>query len=104
MFTFKLIQTDGTPTDPPQFVTAVPNWHKGDTFLLRREEDDGAAGEADVVEAVEVENRHALLMLDRGQGRFLDEREGPESWRVDRRAVGVAEGRRRHGRALALSR
>jgi hypothetical protein len=35
MFTFRLIQTDGTPADPPQFVTAVPNWHEGNTFLLR---------------------------------------------------------------------
>jgi hypothetical protein len=35
MFTFKLIQTDGSPADPPQFVTAVPNWHEGDTFLLQ---------------------------------------------------------------------
>lgn len=35
MFTFKLIHTDGTPAEPPQFVTAVPNWQEGDTFLLR---------------------------------------------------------------------
>jgi hypothetical protein len=35
MFTFKLIQPDGTPADPPQFVTAVPNWSQGQTFLLR---------------------------------------------------------------------
>lgn len=35
MFTFKLISDDGTPFDPPTFVTAVPNWHEGDTFMLR---------------------------------------------------------------------
>lgn len=35
MFTFELRNEDGTPADPPTFVTAVPNWHAGDTFLLR---------------------------------------------------------------------
>ena len=35
MFTFKLIQTDGKPAEPPQFVTAVPNWHEGDSVLIR---------------------------------------------------------------------
>jgi hypothetical protein len=35
MFTFKLVQPDGSPAEQPTFVTAVPDWHEGDTFLLR---------------------------------------------------------------------
>jgi hypothetical protein len=35
MFTFALVNEDGTRADPPRFVTAVPNWKPGDTFLLR---------------------------------------------------------------------
>lgn len=35
MFTFELIKTDGTLADPPQFVTVIPNWHEGETFMLR---------------------------------------------------------------------
>lgn len=35
MFTYRLILEDGSPFDPPEFVTAVPNWKEGETFLLR---------------------------------------------------------------------
>jgi hypothetical protein len=35
MFTFNLIRADGTTVDPPTFVTAVPSWREGETFLLR---------------------------------------------------------------------
>jgi hypothetical protein len=35
MFRFLLRLPDGRPPDPaPGFVTAVPNWNVGDTFLL----------------------------------------------------------------------
>jgi hypothetical protein len=33
-FTFKLMQEDGTPADPPKLHTAVPNWSPGDTITL----------------------------------------------------------------------
>jgi len=35
VFTFALVNEDGTPADPATFVTAVPSWKAGDTFLLR---------------------------------------------------------------------
>jgi hypothetical protein len=35
MFTHKLVLEDGTPADPPMFVTAVPTWREGDTVLIR---------------------------------------------------------------------
>ena len=34
-FQYRLILKDGTPADPPQFVTATPTWHEGDTFTSR---------------------------------------------------------------------
>ena len=34
MFTFKLELDDGTPADPPTFITAVTNWKAGDTLGL----------------------------------------------------------------------
>jgi hypothetical protein len=34
-FTYKLVLEDGTPADPPTFVTAVPTWHEGDRVLIR---------------------------------------------------------------------
>jgi hypothetical protein len=30
MFTFQMRLLDGSPADPPQFVSAVPNWSVGD--------------------------------------------------------------------------
>jgi hypothetical protein len=34
MFTFRLISSDGTPVDPPQFVSSVPSWRAGETVLI----------------------------------------------------------------------
>jgi hypothetical protein len=34
MFTFRLLQEDGTPADPPTLKAAVPNWRAGDTIPL----------------------------------------------------------------------
>lgn len=34
-FTYKLVLEDGTPADPPTFVSAVPTWREGDTVLIR---------------------------------------------------------------------
>jgi hypothetical protein len=34
-FTYRLILKDGSPADPPQFVTATPVWKVGDSFMLR---------------------------------------------------------------------
>ncbi len=36
-FTFKLVQEDGAPADPPSLSTAVPTWHSGDTIPLGRD-------------------------------------------------------------------
>ena len=36
-FTFKLVQVDGTPADPPSLDTAVPTWRSGDTIALGRD-------------------------------------------------------------------
>jgi hypothetical protein len=36
-FTFKLVQTDGTPADPPTIRSAVPDMRPGDTIPLRRD-------------------------------------------------------------------
>ena len=36
-FTFKLVQEDGTPADPPTLETAVPTWRSGDTIPLGRD-------------------------------------------------------------------
>jgi hypothetical protein len=35
VFTYRLILKDESPADPPQFVTATPTWHEGDTFMSR---------------------------------------------------------------------
>jgi hypothetical protein len=35
-FTYKLVQEDGTPADPPTLATAVPTWRAGDTIPLGR--------------------------------------------------------------------
>jgi hypothetical protein len=35
VFTFHMILTDGTPADPPQFVSSEPNWKAGDHILIR---------------------------------------------------------------------
>jgi hypothetical protein len=32
-FCFALMLEDGEPADPPAFVTAIPTWNEGDTFL-----------------------------------------------------------------------
>jgi hypothetical protein len=34
-FQYRLILKDGTPADPPQFITATPQWREGDTFMSR---------------------------------------------------------------------
>jgi hypothetical protein len=34
MFTYRLILVDGTPADPPHFVSSVPNWRAGETVLI----------------------------------------------------------------------
>jgi hypothetical protein len=36
-FTFRLVQTDGTPVDPPTIRSAVPDMRPGDTIPLRRD-------------------------------------------------------------------
>jgi hypothetical protein len=41
LFTYRLILKDGAPADPPQFVTATPTWHVGDTFFTRPVEHSG---------------------------------------------------------------
>ena len=33
-FTFRLEHEDGTPADPPQLKTVVPNWEAGDKMSL----------------------------------------------------------------------
>ena len=35
VFTYRLILKDGSPADPPQFVTATPTWDEGDIFMSR---------------------------------------------------------------------
>ena len=35
MFTYRMILEDGTPADPPKFVTAVPTWREGNKVLIR---------------------------------------------------------------------
>jgi hypothetical protein len=35
LFTYRLILEDGSPLDPPQFVSAVPSWREGETFMIR---------------------------------------------------------------------
>ena len=35
MFTFKMVLADGSPADPPQFVSSVPNWKVGDVAMIR---------------------------------------------------------------------
>jgi hypothetical protein len=35
-FTYTLEYEDGSPAEPPTFVTAVPNWRTGDTIPLRK--------------------------------------------------------------------
>jgi hypothetical protein len=34
-FQYRLILKDGTPADPPQFITASPQRREGDTFMSR---------------------------------------------------------------------
>lgn len=34
-FTYELLLEDGTPADPPTFLSTVPTWHVGDTVLIR---------------------------------------------------------------------
>lgn len=35
MFTFRLLNPDGTPADKPTFRSSEPNWHVGDKVLIR---------------------------------------------------------------------
>jgi hypothetical protein len=35
--TFRMILGDGTPADPPRFVSTVPNWQVGDPVMVRAE-------------------------------------------------------------------
>ena len=35
MFRYACLLEDGEPVDPTVFVTAVPDWYVGDTFLTR---------------------------------------------------------------------
>jgi hypothetical protein len=34
-FTYKLVLEDGTPAEPPKFVSSEPNWHVGAKVLIR---------------------------------------------------------------------
>jgi hypothetical protein len=34
MFTFQMRLADGTPADPPQFVSSEPNWRTGDPVRI----------------------------------------------------------------------
>jgi hypothetical protein len=36
-FTFKLMQADGTPADPPSMQSTVTNWRVGETIPLGRD-------------------------------------------------------------------
>jgi hypothetical protein len=36
-FTFTMRLTDGSPADPPTFVSAAPNWRVGDDVLVGAE-------------------------------------------------------------------
>jgi hypothetical protein len=35
MFNHRLILADGTPAEPPVFVSSVPDWHVGDLVMAR---------------------------------------------------------------------
>jgi hypothetical protein len=35
MFTYHLLNPDGTPADKPTFRSSEPDWHVGDTVLIR---------------------------------------------------------------------
>jgi hypothetical protein len=35
MFTFRLLNPDGTPADKPTFKSSEPNWHVGDKVMIR---------------------------------------------------------------------
>lgn len=35
MFTFRLLNLDGTPAEKPTFVSSEPNWRVGDKLLIR---------------------------------------------------------------------
>ena len=35
MFTFRLLNPDGTPADKPTFRSSEPDWHVGDKVLIR---------------------------------------------------------------------
>jgi hypothetical protein len=34
MFTFRMILSDGTPADPPTFLSSEPNWHAGEKVMV----------------------------------------------------------------------
>jgi hypothetical protein len=34
MFSFRMVLADGSPADPPQFVSAVPTWNVGDRVVV----------------------------------------------------------------------
>jgi hypothetical protein len=62
MFTFQLVLEDGTPADPPQFVTAVPNWAPGQAFLLH----PGRVMRTLAIEAADEEEQpHATWTVER---------------------------------------
>jgi len=35
LFTYRLVLEDGTPAEPPTFVSSRPDWHEGDKLLIR---------------------------------------------------------------------
>jgi hypothetical protein len=35
MFTYRLLNPDGTPADKPTFRSSEPDWHVGDKVLIR---------------------------------------------------------------------
>jgi hypothetical protein len=37
MFKYRMVHTDGTPADPPQFVSAIPDWRVGDDVRVGAE-------------------------------------------------------------------
>jgi hypothetical protein len=56
MFHFRLTRLDGSPADPPTFVSAVPNWQAGDVATIR-------PGLAYQVVRVEQADEHSNLTL-----------------------------------------
>jgi hypothetical protein len=58
-FTYKLVLEDGTPAEPPKFVSSEPNWHAGDKVLIR------PGFEFEIVAIDEAEDAHGTWTVRR---------------------------------------